>query len=163
MSPTLSVVAGPNGSGKSTLTSSIWFEGNSNLIGLTSTGKESTARVRLNLLHELGHLILHRDLDRWHLENKSLHKMIESQAFKFAGAFALPAESYGADVYSCNAVIVQLGCSHCGHVYGANSTDVWERLCPVCQDGKPGSSYEEMPEIEQSVSDVTRAHQRGRG
>jgi Zn-dependent peptidase ImmA (M78 family) len=67
---------------------------------LTSTGKESTARARLNLLHELGHLILHRDLDRWHLENKSLHKMIESQAFKFAGAFGLPAESYGADVYS---------------------------------------------------------------
>jgi predicted ABC-type ATPase len=30
--PTLSVIAGPNGSGKSTLTSSIWFEGNSNLI-----------------------------------------------------------------------------------------------------------------------------------
>jgi predicted ABC-type ATPase len=30
--PTLSVIAGPNGSGKSTLTSSIWFEGNANLI-----------------------------------------------------------------------------------------------------------------------------------
>ncbi|PWT99018.1 MAG: hypothetical protein C5B51_27935 [Terriglobia bacterium] len=30
--PTLSVIAGPNGSGKSTLTSSIWFEGNENLI-----------------------------------------------------------------------------------------------------------------------------------
>jgi predicted ABC-type ATPase len=30
--PTLSVIAGPNGSGKSTLTSSIWFEGNDNLI-----------------------------------------------------------------------------------------------------------------------------------
>jgi predicted ABC-type ATPase len=30
--PTLTVIAGPNGSGKSTLTSSIWFEGNSNLI-----------------------------------------------------------------------------------------------------------------------------------
>ena len=29
---TLSVIAGPNGSGKSTLTSSIWFEGNANLI-----------------------------------------------------------------------------------------------------------------------------------
>jgi AAA domain len=28
----LTVVAGPNGSGKSTLTSSIWFEGNANLI-----------------------------------------------------------------------------------------------------------------------------------
>lgn len=30
--PALSVIAGPNGSGKSTLTSSIWFEGNANLI-----------------------------------------------------------------------------------------------------------------------------------
>jgi predicted ABC-type ATPase len=30
--PTLTVIAGPNGSGKSTLTSSIWFEGNANLI-----------------------------------------------------------------------------------------------------------------------------------
>jgi predicted ABC-type ATPase len=29
---TLDVIAGPNGSGKSTLTSSIWFEGNANLI-----------------------------------------------------------------------------------------------------------------------------------
>lgn len=29
---TLTVIAGPNGSGKSTLTSSIWFEGNANLI-----------------------------------------------------------------------------------------------------------------------------------
>src|SRR5580704_16482471 len=28
----LTVIAGPNGSGKSTLTSSIWFEGNANLI-----------------------------------------------------------------------------------------------------------------------------------
>jgi predicted ABC-type ATPase len=30
--PALSVIAGPNGSGKSTLTSTIWFEGNANLI-----------------------------------------------------------------------------------------------------------------------------------
>jgi len=30
--PSLTVIAGPNGSGKSTLTSSIWFEGNANLI-----------------------------------------------------------------------------------------------------------------------------------
>jgi predicted ABC-type ATPase len=30
--PILTVIAGPNGSGKSTLTSSIWFEGNANLV-----------------------------------------------------------------------------------------------------------------------------------
>jgi Zn-dependent peptidase ImmA (M78 family)/transcriptional regulator with XRE-family HTH domain len=67
---------------------------------LTSSGKESACRSRLNLLHELGHLILHRHLDRWHLGNKALHKMIEAQAFHFAGAFALPAASFSSDLYS---------------------------------------------------------------
>ncbi len=32
----------------------------------------------------------------------------------------------------------QLGCSHCGHNYGANGSDIFERKCPKCQDGKPG-------------------------
>jgi hypothetical protein len=39
--------------------------------------------------------------------------------------------------------IIQLGCSKCGTFYGANSTHVWERLCPKCQRGKPGLPYEE--------------------
>jgi Zn-dependent peptidase ImmA (M78 family)/transcriptional regulator with XRE-family HTH domain len=77
-----------------------WCPSERSAFCLCSTGKESAVRSRLNVLHELGHLILHRNLDRWHLENKTLHKLIESQAFKFAGAFALPAESYAADVYS---------------------------------------------------------------
>ncbi len=37
--PTLLVVAGPNGAGKSTLTSSIWFEGNFNLIDPNAIAK----------------------------------------------------------------------------------------------------------------------------
>ncbi len=32
----------------------------------------------------------------------------------------------------------QLACTHCGHNYGANSSDIWERKCPKCQDGQPG-------------------------
>ena len=32
----------------------------------------------------------------------------------------------------------QMACSHCGFNYGANSTDLWERKCPKCQDGKAG-------------------------
>ena len=32
----------------------------------------------------------------------------------------------------------QLACSHCGHNYGANSGDIWERKCPVCQGGAAG-------------------------
>ena len=26
----------------------------------------------------------------------------------------------------------------CGHVYGVNGTDFFQRLCPKCQGGKPG-------------------------
>jgi hypothetical protein len=29
----------------------------------------------------------------------------------------------------------------CGHVYGANGSDIFERKCPVCQGGKPGIPY----------------------
>ncbi|MCI4431562.1 MAG: hypothetical protein JHC40_20635 [Burkholderiales bacterium] len=29
----------------------------------------------------------------------------------------------------------------CGHVYGANGTDVFQRKCPYCQDGKPGIPF----------------------
>lgn len=34
--------------------------------------------------------------------------------------------------------IYQLGCSHCGHVCGANGSDIHERRCPNCQDGAEG-------------------------
>ena len=34
----------------------------------------------------------------------------------------------------------QLACSHCGHNYGSNGSDIFERKCPKreCQGGKPG-------------------------
>jgi Zn finger protein HypA/HybF involved in hydrogenase expression len=32
----------------------------------------------------------------------------------------------------------QLACSKCGHNYGANSGDIWERKCPNCQGGAAG-------------------------
>ena len=31
--------------------------------------------------------------------------------------------------------------SRCGHVYGANGTDVFQRKCPQCQGGKPGIPF----------------------
>lgn len=30
---------------------------------------------------------------------------------------------------------------NCGHVYGANGTDIFQRKCPKCQDGKDGIEY----------------------
>jgi putative restriction endonuclease len=37
-----------------------------------------------------------------------------------------------------NARVWILTCQQCSNVYGANSTDAWERKCPKCQDGKTG-------------------------
>ena len=35
----------------------------------------------------------------------------------------------------------KMRCRHCGHVYGANGSDVHHRKCPKCQCGKPGIAY----------------------
>jgi hypothetical protein len=37
--------------------------------------------------------------------------------------------------------IYQLGCSHCGHIYGANGSDIHDRKCPECQGGAKGLEY----------------------
>lgn len=34
--------------------------------------------------------------------------------------------------------VYELECGHCGHVYGANGSDIHGRLCPNCQGGRPG-------------------------
>jgi hypothetical protein len=46
-----------------------------------------------------------------------------------------PGNLHGQTVY-------QLGCSHCGHVYGANGADIHLRNCPEHQGGAPGLPYE---------------------
>jgi hypothetical protein len=38
-------------------------------------------------------------------------------------------------------MIYQLGCSNCGHIYGANGSDIHDRKCPKCQDGAKGLDY----------------------
>jgi hypothetical protein len=49
----------------------------------------------------------------------------------------LPGTDKGQSVY-------QLGCVICGHVYGANGSDIFERKCPKCQGGLPGLDYETL-------------------
>ena len=31
--------------------------------------------------------------------------------------------------------------SNCGHIYGANGTDVFQRKCPCCQNGMHGIKF----------------------
>ncbi len=35
----------------------------------------------------------------------------------------------------------KLECLKCGHEYGANGTDIFQRKCPSCQHGKLGIAF----------------------
>ena len=62
--------------------------------------KRSAARSRFDAAHELGHLILHRDISQEELSKKSTLDRLEAEANKFAGAFLLPRESLLSEFYS---------------------------------------------------------------
>lgn len=62
--------------------------------------KEAGARLRYDLAHELGHLVLHRWVEQSELEDKATLKHIEGEADKFAGAFLLPSTSFPNEVYT---------------------------------------------------------------
>jgi hypothetical protein len=50
-----------------------------------------------------------------------------------------PTELAGTDF---NQKVYVLRCTRCGNEYGANGSDVHLRLCPNCQDGRPGLAFE---------------------
>jgi Zn-dependent peptidase ImmA (M78 family) len=52
--------------------------------------KEAAARSRFDAAHELGHLVLHPNLDSVVLRKTAEFALLEAQAHKFAGAFLLP-------------------------------------------------------------------------
>jgi hypothetical protein len=37
-----------------------------------------------------------------------------------------------------NQIIYKMECLVCGHRYGANGSDIWQRKCPRCQRGREG-------------------------
>ena len=65
-----------------------------------ASDRESGARARFDVAHELGHLILHRWIEPEELEDPKTLKLIEREADRFAGAFLLPRESFPNEVYS---------------------------------------------------------------
>lgn len=50
-------------------------------------------------------------------------------------------ESTGLAGTDYNAVVYRLRClkATCGHEYGANGTDIWQRRCPKHDGGAPGN------------------------
>ena len=43
--------------------------------------------------------------------------------------------------YQQRVYVVRCNKPNCGYEYGANGTDLFERMCPKCQNGAPGLSY----------------------
>ncbi|MBR0941579.1 ImmA/IrrE family metallo-endopeptidase [Bradyrhizobium liaoningense] len=80
---------------------SCWVDGRPYI--LLGADKASGVRSRFDAAHELGHLILHRDISQDDLESKSVRERIEREANWFAGAFLLPRGSLFREFYSTRA------------------------------------------------------------
>lgn len=73
---------------------SSWYS--SRPFAFIATDKANGIRNRFDAAHELGHIILHRNIDEQSF--KENYKEVERQADLFAGSFLLPAESFSLDV-----------------------------------------------------------------
>lgn len=77
-----------------------WSEVDKRPYVLIARDKDTCVRSRMDAAHELGHLVLHHSLKPKTLNNSADFKEIERQAFDFAGAFLMPAESFSAEIWS---------------------------------------------------------------
>lgn len=77
-----------------------WSETDNRPYVFLAKDKQNCVRTRLDAAHELGHLVLHSNLKEKSLYDAAAFKEIERQAFYFAGAFLMPAESFGAEIWS---------------------------------------------------------------
>ncbi len=78
---------------------SVWFD-NKPFIFLSSD-KNTNARIRFDIAHELGHLLMHSDCySEEDFANRITREKLEDEANRFAGAFLLPKETFSNDVFS---------------------------------------------------------------
>ena len=76
-----------------------WHPMNRPLVFLASD-KDSAVRSRFDAAHELGHMVMHRDVSRKVFNTSEQFRAIEDQATAFASAFLLPSRSFMADLWS---------------------------------------------------------------
>jgi Predicted Zn peptidase len=67
-----------------------------------SSDKDANVRIRFDIAHELGHMLMHADYySEEDLDTKSaLVEKIEDEANRFAGAFLLPKSTFQEDIFS---------------------------------------------------------------
>ena len=75
-----------------------WWTSSGRPIIWLGSNKASAVRSRFDAAHELGHLILHRDVTRSEFRKSGVLKELEAQANRFASAFLMPAESFSREM-----------------------------------------------------------------
>ena len=74
-----------------------WYSEDSTPYYVLVTDKASAVRLRFDAAHELGHIILHKNLSSKEFNNQAAFKLFEGQANYFASAFLLPEETFSND------------------------------------------------------------------
>lgn len=75
---------------------SAWSESLGRPFVLLSSDKDNGYRSRFDAAHELGHLVMHKHIQR--VTDQQRHKELERQAHGFAGAFLLPAHTFASEI-----------------------------------------------------------------
>jgi Zn-dependent peptidase ImmA (M78 family)/transcriptional regulator with XRE-family HTH domain len=79
---------------------SVWFEPEGFPLVVLNSDKNVYVRSRMDLAHEIGHLVLHRHVEPDQLKHSDTFRLLEDQAFRFGGALLLPEHSFLEDLYS---------------------------------------------------------------
>lgn len=67
---------------------------------IIGTDQGNACRWRFDCAHELGHLVLHRHIDKTALATSAICKLIEKQAHRFASAFLMPEQEFVESLYT---------------------------------------------------------------
>lgn len=78
---------------------SVWYSGRPFIF--LSSDKDTNVRIRFDIAHELGHMVMHADYyNDDDIKKSAISEKIEDEANRFAAAFMLPKESFSKDVFS---------------------------------------------------------------
>lgn len=73
------------------------WRGDRPIVFLSKEERSPTAS-RFDAAHELGHLLLHRSVNKYEVVNDELHDLLEAEAHYFASAFLMPTERFPSSI-----------------------------------------------------------------
>jgi len=81
---------------------SVWVQRQGRPYVVLNDEKLSASRSRFDAAHELGHLLLHGQVETAFHNRSEHHKLLEAQAHHFAGAFLFPRSAFVDEVFECS-------------------------------------------------------------